>query len=254
MTGRLTRDVATGARRVYVDLPDQQGRYYLMDAGVNPQRWLIVPNRHISGLARRFHHRLGRGGPTSFPLPDFFEPPEDVRPYTPPEDEMMPPSEHHRTKDKRFDFELRRAGTAARRDLASYELPSVRDLKGGVVDGSPGGVMLRARGGDATTFELKSELECRNYSLRGSKNRGTVVVEHEDRGEPSGIAVSEADYWALEWLPSRWIVLPRERLKRYWEHFKALPRRAVLCGDEEGGKKVARGVLIGLSELVEEAT
>ena len=46
-----------------------------------------------------------------------------------------------------------------------------------------------------------------------SSKTGNIFVEYECRGKPSGIATSEADYWAFILNGERVVILPTEFLK-----------------------------------------
>ncbi len=75
-------------------------------------------------------------------------------------------------------------------------------------------VFLKAR------VEHKSDEKCR-YT-------GNLFVEYEQHGRPSGIAVTEADWWATEFDDDSWVIIPTERMKE-------LARRAVQEGRAAAG-------------------
>lgn len=85
----------------------------------------------------------------------------------------------------------------------------------------------------------------------GCVSTGNLYVEFEQLradGEwhPSGIAASEADYWAFEFFERRWLLIPLEDLKEAarWV-YKKYPAMVVRGGD---GKKT-RGVLVPIDVL-----
>lgn len=75
-------------------------------------------------------------------------------------------------------------------------------------------VLLRSR------VEIKSDGKCRET--------GNVFIEYQQKGRPSGIAVSTAGLWAIEVDDTVWVVLPTERIK-------ALARLAVQQGRKKFG-------------------
>ncbi len=100
------------------------------------------------------------------------------------------------------------------------------------------------------TVEVKSDRIC----IRG-RNGGTgrICIEYQQRatpgkddGRPSGIAVSKARWWAIEYDENCWIVMPRERVadlaRRAWA--KAL--RA------DTGDNGNRSVLVPIEWFVQE--
>ena len=55
------------------------------------------------------------------------------------------------------------------------------------------------------TVEVKSDGACRRT--------GNLFVEYRQKGRPSGIAVTTADYWAFEYFDDCWLLIPTERLR-----------------------------------------
>lgn len=45
-----------------------------------------------------------------------------------------------------------------------------------------------------------------------ARRTGNLFVEYRQKGRPSGIAVTEADYWAFEYDDDCWLVVPTDRL------------------------------------------
>lgn len=67
------------------------------------------------------------------------------------------------------------------------------------------GALLRGDGD--ITIEHKSEPRGIQY--------GSVFIETSDDGQgPTGLSVSTADWYAIEYAPDRWIVLPTSELRR----------------------------------------
>lgn len=68
-------------------------------------------------------------------------------------------------------------------------------------------------GGEGITIEVKRD----SQALR----TGNIFIEvshltyDKNYEKPSGISVSEADVWAIEWREDRWMFLPREHLMEY---------------------------------------
>lgn len=58
---------------------------------------------------------------------------------------------------------------------------------------------------NGATVEVKSDRECRRT--------GNLFIEYRQKGRPSGIAVTTADYWAFEYDDDCWLVVPIERLR-----------------------------------------
>ena len=81
----------------------------------------------------------------------------------------------------------------------------------------------------------------------GTQSTGNVFVEYESRGRPSGIATSEADYWAFIISQSQIIIIRTETLKDIARGQFSNPSRLVLGGDNNTSK----GVLIKVEELVQ---
>ena len=57
--------------------------------------------------------------------------------------------------------------------------------------------ILRARG---PYIELKSDKRC--------PETGNLFIEYRQKGRPSGIAVTESQWWATEFFPDRFIIVP----------------------------------------------
>jgi len=77
-----------------------------------------------------------------------------------------------------------------------------------------------------------------------AKQTGKVFIEYQQKGRPSGIATTEAHFWAIEFDDTSWVVLPTDRLKwlckQHWQ-----------TGRVKGGdNNQYDGVLIPVSHLV----
>lgn len=91
--------------------------------------------------------------------------------------------------------------------------------------------------GPVAYVECKSQVQAVRYRH--------VYIEHQCRGRPSGIAVTQATHWAIETQPGRWIILPTEALRRLWRI--ALGRYGARWG---GDDMAALGAVIPLSWLL----
>lgn len=58
-------------------------------------------------------------------------------------------------------------------------------------------------------LEVKSEINSQPF--------GTLFIEHSQRGRPSGLAVTQADWHVIEPMHDVFVVLSTERLKRLWQ-------------------------------------
>jgi hypothetical protein len=54
-------------------------------------------------------------------------------------------------------------------------------------------------------IEVKSDELCRKT--------GNLFIEFKQKGRPSGIATTEAHYWAFQYDKNCWLIVPTERLK-----------------------------------------
>jgi hypothetical protein len=125
--------------------------------------------------------------------------------------------EHRR--DSKFDLQLRQALIHERRLAAIFAYGRIEKI------------------------ELKSE----SYQWEAT---GNICIEYRCDGEPSGIAVTEADYWVHELCrdgePLVYLMFPIERLKaKAREAIKAGRNRS---GAGDGGRFDV--VLLGLAELL----
>jgi hypothetical protein len=74
---------------------------------------------------------------------------------------------------------------------------------------------------------------------------GRVFVEFESRGKPSGIATSEAEYWAFVLDGDRVFILPTDRLKDICRANWARAKKV-----SGGDSNTSRGILINTGDLV----
>lgn len=74
---------------------------------------------------------------------------------------------------------------------------------------------------------------------------GSLFIEFEQRGRPSGIAVTTADYWAFEILTDRWLLIRTAELKDAAR--RTFRRRGAILG---GDYNRYRGVLVPLSQVL----
>jgi hypothetical protein len=91
------------------------------------------------------------------------------------------------------------------------------------------------RGGK--TVEVKSDGKCRRT--------GNLFVEFRQKGRPSGLAVTTADYWAFEYDDDQWLIVPTAKLKAVAAVYYKQGKTA-LGGD---GNKY-EGVLVPIKALV----
>jgi hypothetical protein len=104
---------------------------------------------------------------------------------------------------------------------------------GGIREGAFANVLFKA------TVEHKSDQVCRRT--------GNVFIEYEYSGRPSGIAVSTAQFYAIEFDDDCWVVVPTERLKVLCRRLVQADRLRLKAG---GDNNQCRGVLLKLSELI----
>lgn len=103
--------------------------------------------------------------------------------------------------------------------------------KGGLREDAFANVLFKA------TVEVKSNPK--------GKETGNFFLEFRQRGKPSGIALTKAEFWAIEFDDDCWIILPTERLKRVGRRiFREFPQLVRMGGDNQN-----EGVLIPLAEL-----
>ena len=89
------------------------------------------------------------------------------------------------------------------------------------------------------TVEVKSDAIARRT--------GNLFIEYRQKGRPSGISVTEADYWAFEYDDDCWLVVPTDRLREvargiYANH----PERRRRGGDFNQYE----GVLVPIHQLI----
>lgn len=87
------------------------------------------------------------------------------------------------------------------------------------------------------TYELKSDEIC--------KRTGNIFVEFQQKGRPSGIAVTEAEAWAVEFCPDCYLVVPTRRMKALCR--KIYKERGFVKG---GDFNQYLGVLVPWSEML----
>jgi len=88
---------------------------------------------------------------------------------------------------------------------------------------------------EVITIEVKSEVLSEKY----------VFVEHEAWAKPSGIAITKADYYAIEVYPDWWVFIPTPYLRTMWRD--ALEE----FGERRGGDdNAARGAIVPKEWLV----
>jgi hypothetical protein len=96
-----------------------------------------------------------------------------------------------------------------------------------------------------SSIELKTE-------FHDWDRTGNLFIEYFNRGQPSGIDATAADYWFHELLDrdgqtAAYIVVPTERLRRIVHDWKGTP--ADVCG---GDGKLSRGIKLKLTNILYE--
>jgi len=87
-----------------------------------------------------------------------------------------------------------------------------------------------------------SKIEVKSDAI--AKKTGNVFVEYQSRGKKSGIATSEADYYAFE-IDNTYILISTEKLSKACRKYIGT-NRDVLGGDSNTSK----GILLPVIELV----
>ena len=90
---------------------------------------------------------------------------------------------------------------------------------------------------------LKARVECKSDSQ--CSKTGNVFLEFRYKGKPSGLSVTTADWWAIEYDTDSWLLMPTQRLK-------AIASRAYRAGKVVRGGDMdnSEGVLIPIEWLV----
>jgi hypothetical protein len=84
------------------------------------------------------------------------------------------------------------------------------------------------------------EVKCDHKAV----DTGNVFIEYRQKGRPSGIAVTTADYWLIEFLPERCMVIRVDELKN-------IARRLLKDSKKRGGDfDRYEGVAIPLHEFL----
>ena len=77
-----------------------------------------------------------------------------------------------------------------------------------------------------------------------AKETGNLFIEYESRGEPSGIAKSQADYWCFD-IGHLFIIIETETLKSI-----VRPLLGTNADKRGGDNNTSKGVLLPLTELI----
>ena len=91
---------------------------------------------------------------------------------------------------------------------------------------------------DNRKVEVKSDLK--------AKDTGNLFIEYESRGEPSGIAKTQADYWCFD-IGHLFILIETETLKQIIR--PKLGTKADLRG---GDNNTSKGILLPLREIIKQ--
>jgi hypothetical protein len=92
------------------------------------------------------------------------------------------------------------------------------------------------------TVEVKSDQMCRRT--------GNVFIEYAQQGKPSGIMVTKADYWAIEFDDDCWLFERTARLRRIAREVAEERKSKGLKPGTPGGDNNNVGVLIPVERLV----
>lgn len=90
-------------------------------------------------------------------------------------------------------------------------------------------------------LQAKVEHKCDEKARR----TGNLFIEYRQKGRPSGIAVTTADWWAFEFDDETWLIVPTEKLKRLARLAYQQNRRA-----KGGDNNLYEGVLLPTEWLV----
>lgn len=89
------------------------------------------------------------------------------------------------------------------------------------------------------TIEVKADLMCRKT--------GNVLIEYcQGQSTISGIAVTSADFWAIEFQDDVFLLIPTDALRKIARNFYRAPEYRVDCGDNNN-----KGVKIPIVGLVD---
>ena len=101
------------------------------------------------------------------------------------------------------------------------------------------GILAAILGEKGHRVEVKSDKLC--------QRTGNLFIEFSQHGRPSGIAISEAEWWAFEYENDCWLIVPAERLKQVAREAYRQGRRT-----KGGDYDNYEGVLLPISWLVSE--
>lgn len=90
---------------------------------------------------------------------------------------------------------------------------------------------------EGATIEVKSD--------KMTRRTGNVFVEYESRGKPSGIATTQAQWWAIEVDDNVFVIMPVDRLRKLF--YAAQSERGYVKG---GDYNTSKGVLVRASDLL----
>tara|TARA_B100000035_G_C20860133_1_gene491480 strand:- start:16 stop:363 length:348 start_codon:yes stop_codon:yes gene_type:complete len=94
----------------------------------------------------------------------------------------------------------------------------------------------------AYIFEGKFTVECKR-DLQANET-GNVFVEYESRGKPSGLATSQADYWAFSISDSKIRIIKTNQLKINCRKYLYTHRNK-----RGGDNNSSKGILLPIEEL-----
>jgi hypothetical protein len=73
--------------------------------------------------------------------------------------------------------------------------------------------LLEGQRREAALWNLLIDATVEVKSDKKQRETGNVFIEFRQHGRPSGLAVSTARWWAIEFYPDCWVLLPRQRLR-----------------------------------------
>ena len=74
---------------------------------------------------------------------------------------------------------------------------------------------------------------------------GNIFIEYQSRGKNSGIATSEAEYYCIVINSTRFIILPKDELKKLCRKYIGTNRDVV-----GGDSNTSKGILLPLKDLI----
>lgn len=101
--------------------------------------------------------------------------------------------------------------------------------------------------------ELRNALENKTFECKADRKQretGNVFIEYQQRGRPSGIAITKADFYAIEFADDCWILIPTPRLKEITRQVMRERRAMGKQMGTRGGDNENVGVLVPITRLI----